>query len=165
MGATKPAVPGQDIPVDCLPPQSSYRLSLLLSRERLLIEDGMVQGARILSPLYAAMPDFLLRQWCHEITRAVITTLVDADLQHVHSYGVSAALFARRVGRSHDLVRGLIGTWGNSVRSLVDTEFDADPALHFEMAAILQTLLDLADQAVTEAYAADHVEHTVLHSD
>jgi hypothetical protein len=151
--------------MDCLPPQSSYRLSLLLSRERLLIEDGMIRGARLLSPHYAAMPDFLLRQWCHEITRAVITTLVDADLQHVHSYGVSAALFARRVGRSHELVRGLIGTWGSTVRSLVDSEFDADPALYFDMTAILQTLLDLADQAVTEAYAADLVEHPALHSE
>lgn len=148
--------------MDPLPPESSYRLALLLGRERSHIEDRMVQAARALSPIYAFMPTFLLRQWGHAVTGAVITALVEADLQPVQSYAAMTMQLAQRVGRPAALLRGLMNTWGAVVGDLIVAEFAAEPMVCSESLAILGTMLALAEQAITLAYAPDGAEHAVL---
>ena len=141
--------------MNTLPPESSYRLALLLGRARGQIDGQMVEDARSLSPIYAFMPAILLRQWSHDLTGAVITTLVEADLGPVRSYGATAVQVARRVGRPPELVRALIGTWGRIAGTLADAEFAADPPALAEVRAILRALLAEADEVIAEAYAAD----------
>lgn len=148
--------------MDTLPPESSYRLALLLGRERPQIEDRMVQGARDLSPIYAFMPAFLLRQWGHAVTGAVITALVEADLQPVRSYAAMTIQLAQRVGRPAALLRGLMSTWGGVVGNLIVTEFATEPVVCTESMAILDTMLALAEQAITLAYVSDDVAQELL---
>ena len=144
-----------------LPPAAAYRLALLLGRERQHIEDQMVEEARALSPIYAFMPAIVLRQWGHDMTGAVISTLIAADLAPLRSYGAEAVQVARRVGRSPDLVRALIGTWSRITGTLADAAFAADPPAQAETRAILHTLLGVADEVIAAAYA-DHAARELL---
>ena len=123
----------------------------------------MVQGAQALSPHYAFMPAFLLRHWCHEVTSAVITALIEADLGSLEAYTLTVIGFARRVGRSPDLVRRLVGVWCRLVGELVDAELAAEPATRAETAAIIETLLALADQVLTTVYGPDSAARELLH--
>jgi hypothetical protein len=146
-----------------LPPESAYRLGLLLSSHRAALEDQMVQGAQVLSPHYAFMPAFLLHHWCHEVTGAVIAALIEADLRPLETYALTVMGFARRVGRSPDLVRGLAGVWCGLARDLVDAELAAEPEIRTETAAIVDTLLALADQVLTTVYEPDSAARELLH--
>ena len=147
-----------------LPPAAAYRLALLLGRERQHIEDQMIEDARALSPIYAFMPAIVLRQWGHDMTGAVITTLVEGDLAPLRSYGAAAVQVARQVGRSPDLVRALIGTWSRITGTLADAEFAADPAAQAETRAILHTLLGVADEVIAAAYT-DDAARELLHNE
>jgi hypothetical protein len=147
-----------------LPPAAAYRLALFLGRERQHIEDQMVEEARALSPIYAFMPTIVLRQWGHDMTGAVITTLVEGDLAPLRNYGAMAVQVARRVGRSPDLVRALIGTWSRINGALAAAAFAADPPAQAETRAILQTLLGVADEVITAAYA-DYAARELLQNE
>lgn len=148
-----------------LPAASAYRLAFLLSRERRLLEEQMVRAAQGLSPLYAFMPAFLLRHWCHEVLRAVIAALIEGDLRPAYTYAVTVIRVAQRVGRSPDLIRKLVGIWCGVISPTVDAAFAAEPETHAEATAILQLLLDLTEQALTTVYDPESAARELLQWD
>jgi hypothetical protein len=149
--------------MDRLPPESAYRLALLLSRDRGHLEDRMVQAARSLSPVYAFMPTFLLHHWCHEVISAVLTTLIEADLRPVQAYVTNLIRLTRQLGRSPDLIRALVGAWSRLIEDLIDAECAAAPDTHAELTSVLRTLLALADQAIAVGYSSEGAAHELLH--
>lgn len=142
--------------------ESPYRLALLLSRERGRLEEQMVQAAQGLSPLYAFMPAFLLRHWCHEVISAIIAALVEADFGPAQAYAVTIIRVSQRVGRSPELIRRLVGVWADLISALIDAEFAADPPIHAETTALVEMLLDLADQALTTVYDPESAARELL---